>query len=714
MKFISLIFIILIAFFMEGMMHSNEASQATRLNHLAKEKSPYLIQHADNPVDWFPWGEEAFNKAKKEDKPAFLSIGYSTCHWCHVMARESFEDEAVAELLNKYFVAIKVDREERPDIDTLYMSACRALTGRGGWPLSIFMTPEGKPFYAGSYFPKEGRLGLPGFMEILNSINGAWIENRSGIIAASEKVSDAIRLKSDLPTASRGLSEETLKTAFQQLQNNFDKNNGGFGSAPKFPTPHQLTFLLRWHKRKADPGALKMVEKTLVSMRKGGLYDQIGFGFHRYSVDPIWLVPHFEKMLYDQAMLAIAYTEAFQVTGDNRFEKTAKEIFTYVLRDMTSPDGGFFSAEDADSEGEEGLFYVWTPEEIKKHLGNEMGKLVCSFYGIDERGNFEGRNSIAHIPELPERFAKSQGISLVEFEDRLENARERLFQTRKQRTHPLKDDKILTAWNGLMIVALAKASRVFGDPTYAAAAKASANFILKHLKTKTGRLLCRYRNGDAANPGFLDDYAFFGWGLIELYEATFNVAWLEEAIAINKDMLDIFWDAKAGGLFFTGKGNEALITLSKEIYDGAIPSGNSVAALNLIRLGRMTGDVNLERKAEQLVKTFSNQIIAYPAGYTQFLSALDFMVGPVKEIVIAGNDDKATEEIVSYIHQKFMPNTVVLLKYKGESGKKLASVSPFVEAMTPVNNKPTVYVCEQYTCKEPVTDISRLKAVFKY
>ncbi len=714
MKSILLISTIFIAFFLEGIMYPNEAMPENKLNHLAKEKSPYLIQHAQNPVDWYPWGDEAFEKARKEDKPIFLSIGYATCHWCHVMAHESFEDKEVAELLNKYFVAIKVDREERPDIDSIYMSVCQAMTGRGGWPLSIFMRPDAKPFYAGTYFPKETRIGIPGFIEILERIHNAWTERRSAINAASEKVTDAISFKSNLPSASHVLGEDALKIGFKQLKDSFDKDNGGFGSSPKFPTPHQLSFLLRWYKRSGNTEALKMVEKTLDSMRRGGIFDQIGFGFHRYSVDPIWLVPHFEKMLYDQAMLAIAYTEAFQVTGNAKFAQTAKEIFTYVLSDMTSPEGGFYSAEDADSEGEEGLFYVWTLDEIIMHLGKEVGEVACGFYGIDKKGNFENGLSIAHEPEFPERFAKSRGISLAKLKTTIEQARNKLFQIRKQRVHPLKDDKILTSWNGLMIVALAKAYQAFGEPAFAEAATDSANFILKHLKTKDGRLLRRYRTGDAAYPGYLDDYAFFVWGLIELYETTFEVHWLEQAVSLNKDMIDIFWDKKGGGLFFTGKGNETLITRSKDVYDGAIPSGNSVAALNLFRLGRMTGNVDLEHKAEQLLKTFSNQVMAYPAGFTQFLSALDFLVGPGKEIVIAEDGGgKATAEIVKSIHRKFSPNKVVLLKHQGKEGQRLASVSPFVEPMTPGENHPTVYVCEQYACKKPITAIDQLKAVLK-
>ncbi|MBW1852678.1 MAG: thioredoxin domain-containing protein, partial [Deltaproteobacteria bacterium] len=605
-------------------------------------------------------------------------------------------------------------REERPDIDNIYMTVCQALTGRGGWPLSIFMTPEAKPFYAGTYFPKTGRMGMPGLMDILIHIASLWEKERSSLISDSEKITDLIRPKPDSKKSSHSLGDDTLKMGYENLKDSFDSINGGFGSQPKFPTPHQLTFLLRWHKRNPDSGALKMVEKTLEAMRRGGIFDQIGFGFHRYSVDAKWLVPHFEKMLYDQALLAMAYTEAFQVTGKDNFSETAKEIFTYVLRDMAAPEGGFYSAEDADSEGKEGLFYIWTPKEVERHLGKDPGELICRFYGITEEGNFEDGDSIAHVPVSHKRFAESEGISLPELETTLESAREKLFNVRKQRIHPLKDDKILTSWNGLMIAAFAKGYQVFGDRAYADAAKGAADFILKKLKTKDGRLLRRYRQGDAAYPAYLDDYAFMVWGLIELYEATFEVAWLEEAVLLNKSMMDIYWDIKDGGLFFTGEGNETLIMRSKEIYDGAIPSGNSVAALNLLRLGRMTGNVDLEQKAEQLINTFAGQVTSYPAGYTQLLAALDFVIGPGKEVVIAGDTGtEATQSMVRTIQNKFLPNKVVLLKHQGAEGQRLANLSPFVEAMGPVNRKPTVYICEQYTCKSPISDISELEKVLK-
>jgi len=680
-------------------------------NRLIDEKSPYLLQHAGNPVNWYPWGEEAFKKAKREDKPIFLSIGYATCHWCHVMAHESFEDEEVARLMNKYFIAIKVDREERPDVDKIYMSVCQSLTGHGGWPLSIFMTPEGKPFFAGTYFPKSSRMGMPGFMNALEQIAAMWQNDRASILKSSEAITGAIQPRSGPDESVHPVNVETLKTGYSQLARSFDPKWGGFGAAPKFPTPHHLTFLLRWHKRSGDAMALEMVEKTLDAMRRGGIFDQIGFGFHRYSVDQKWLVPHFEKMLYDQASLAMAYTEAYQATGKVRFAQVAREIFTYVLRDMTDPEGGFYSAEDADSEGKEGLFYVWTPQEVKECIGEESGDLFCRFYSVTEAGNFEEGKSIPYVRMSLETFAAKDGMELKKLEMVLKDARNRLFDVRKTRVHPLKDDKILTSWNGLMIAAFAKGYQALADQAYADAAVRAAGFILKNLRRSDGRLLRRYRQGDASYPGYLDDYAFLVWGLTELYEATFEIHYLEEAIALNEAMIDIFWDERGGGLYFTGKGNEPLITRSKEIYDGALPSGNSVAALNFLRLGRLTGNIELEKKAEQLAGTFATQVAGQPMAYTQLLIAFNFMVGPSQEIVIAGDPAlEATQAMVKTVHQKFLPNKVLLLRPDGVEGKRLATLSPFVEAMLSEDHQPRVYVCEQYACNRPITNVGQLES----
>ena len=692
---------------------ANNAEEPTP-HRLMHEKSPYLLQHARNPVDWYPWGEKAFEKAEKDQKPIFLSIGYATCHWCHVMAHESFEDRDVAQILNDHFVSIKVDREERPDVDKIYMFVCQSLTGHGGWPLSVFLTPERKPFFAGTYFPKLGRTGLPGFVDVLQQIARIWTNDRASILKSSEAITQAIQPSATSEDTVAVEAETVMKKGFSQLARNYDPNHGGFGAAPKFPTPHNLTFLLRWHKRSGDALALDMVEKTLDAMRSGGIFDQVGFGFHRYSVDQKWLVPHFEKMLYDQALLAMAYIDAYHVTKKERFARTAHDIFTYVLRDMTAPDGGFYSAEDADSEGKEGLFYVWTPGDIEKHLGSEQGRLFCRFFDITEAGNFEEHRSIPHSRMPLKAFAVKERMDTKSLQRQLEEAREALFQVRKNRIPPLKDDKILTSWNGLMIAALAKGAQVLGTTAYADAAERASNFVLKHLKAKNGRLLRRYRKGQAAYPAYLDDYAFMIWGLIELYEATFRVDYLEKAMDLNRKMIDIFWDDKDGGFFFTGKGNEKLITQSKELYDGALPSGNSVAAMNLMRLSRMTGAVDLETKAEKLLQAFAKQVTEQPMAFTQFLGVLDFMAGPSQEVVIVG--DKATktlETMIQSVRSQFLPNMILLVRTTELKGNDLIPVSPFVEPMTPVNGQPTAYVCQQFACNKPVTDISELQSLLQ-
>jgi uncharacterized protein YyaL (SSP411 family) len=692
-------------------MEPETSGLGTEKNRLAGEKSHYLLQHAENPVDWYPWGEEAFEKAKRDDKPIFLSIGYSTCHWCHVMAHESFEDEEVGRMLNESFVAIKVDREERPDVDLVYMAVCQAITLKGGWPLSVFMTPDAKPFYAGTYFPKTGRMGMPGFVDIISHIANAWANDRTPLLEASEKITKGIQ-----PRASSGsvteLGLDTLKKGYDQLAQAFDPKWGGFGSAPKFPTPHNLTFLLRWHRRNGEANALRMVEKTLDNMRYGGIFDHIGYGFCRYSVDERWLVPHFEKMLYDQAMLTMAYTEAHQATGEARHGAVAAEILTYVLRDMTAPEGGFYTAEDADSEGEEGLFYVWTPTEIKEHLGKDSADLFCRFYDVGPHGNFEDGRSILHTRIPLESFAAREDMEVAELQRLLEEARERLFLKRERRVHPLKDDKILTSWNGLMIAAMAKAYKALGNQTYVDAAQGAAGFILDNLKKDEYRLFRRYRDGDVAYPGYLDDYSNFVWGLIELYEATFETSYLEEAINLNQSMIDLFWDGTHDGFFYSGKDNEVLIKQSKEIYDGAIPSSNSVAALNLVRLGNITGDRDLVHKAEQLTGTFAKRIKAYPSAYTQFLAALDFMIGPSREIVIVENKNGGSSRaMIETIYNHFLPNEVLLLRPSGQAGEKITAVAPFVKELQNVEDQPVVYICEDHSCgQNPITEVEPLKA----
>jgi uncharacterized protein YyaL (SSP411 family) len=564
-------------------------------NRLISEKSPYLLQHADNPVDWYPWSAEAFEAAQKENKPVFLSIGYSTCHWCHVMERESFEDKDVAGLINETFVPIKVDREERPDIDAVYMKVCQIMTGSGGWPLTVIMTPDKKPFFAGTYLPKESRFGRIGLLDLVPRIKKMWSVQQGDIIKLSGEITTALqREEDDLPGSMP--DETTLQAAYEELSGRFDEQFGGFGTAPKFPAPHNILFLLRYWKRKNEPGALAIVERTLQAMQQGGMYDHVGYGFHRYSTDSKWLVPHFEKMLYDQAMLTMAYADAYLATKKEEYKTTAREILSYVLRDMTDSTGGFYSAEDADSEGEEGKFHVWSREEIFALLDPLDAGLVAKVFNIAEEGNFidsvtnesPGTN-ILHLSGPLEQTAAELNMPPEDLRGRMNAAITKLFAVREKRIHPYKDDKILTDWNGLMITALAKAARSFDNTDYADAAEKAAAFILGHMRTPEGRLLHRYRDGEALLPAHVDDYAFFISGLIELYEAVFDSKYLEAALELNRDFIKHFWDEKRGGFYFTADDAEEILIRKKEVYDAALPSGNSMAMLNLLRLGRMTG-----------------------------------------------------------------------------------------------------------------------------
>lgn len=675
-------------------------------NRLIQEKSPYLQQHAFNPVDWYPWGEEAYQTAIEEDKPVFLSIGYSTCHWCHVMAHESFEDGEVAQILNEYFVSIKVDREERPDVDHVYMTVCQAMTGTGGWPLNLFLTPQKKPFYAGTYFPKTERYGNPGLIAILKQIANLWNTSKESIIASSEQATQV--LQSMKASSSGGvLTVETLKQAYAQLRNNYDGLYGGFGSPPKFPTPHNYTFLLRWWKRSCDPMPLEMAEKTLDRMGHGGMYDQLGGGFHRYSTDEYWLVPHFEKMLYDQAQLTIAYLETYQATGKAFYATIARGVLDYVLRDMTSPHGGFFSAEDADSEGVEGKFYVWTSDEIVKILGEKDGRIICDYYDVSKEGNFEDNNNILHVDKPVDAFVKREGLAPGEFQKLLGSAHEKLFQAREKRIHPHKDDKILTAWNGLMISAFARGAQALDEPKYTRAAVQAADFILSNLRKTDGTLLRCYRVDEAFIPAYLDDYAYFVGSLIDLYETTFEVKYLMASLALNKQMLDNFWDEKDGGLFFGGKKNEPLIAQTKEVYDGALPSGNSMALLNMLRLGHITGNPDLLKIADRLTSAFSDTINQYPSGYTHFLCGLDFAIGATKDIVVAGDPGRDdTKRILREVRRRFIPHKTLIVSSSAD--KSIEEVAERVKAQGMIDNKATVYVCENNTCKPPATDMQEI------
>jgi uncharacterized protein YyaL (SSP411 family) len=597
------------------------------MNRLSNEKSPYLLQHADNPVDWYPWGEEALAKAKVADMPIFLSIGYSSCHWCHVMEEESFRDAHVAAILNEHFVAVKVDREERPDIDEAYMEVCQAMTGSGGWPLTIITTPEGRPFFAATYIPREARYGMAGLTQLLGQVTRLWQENRLGLKETADRIT---RMLQGSPSARerRKLDLGTLERAYAWFESNFDPEHGGFGKAPKFPNPHAISFLIRYGTRTGKEKPLTMARETLDAMRRGGIFDHLGYGFHRYSTDERWLVPHFEKMLYDQALLTLACVECFHVTGEGRYRETAEEVIEYVTRDLSSPEGGFFSSEDADSEGEEGKFYTWIPGEIETVLGRERGERFSRVYGVDEVGDIEGRGVLRVMRPLA-AFAREAGMTEEELEREFEGSRRELFGVRGVRVRPARDEKILTDWNGLMIAALAKAGVVFGEPCYGEAARRAARFLMEKLRREDGRLLHRYRDGDAAIPAFLDDYAFLVWGLLELDEAASDARALEQALGLTEAMIDLFWDEGEGGFFTSGRDGERLITRRKDAYDGAIPSGNSVAAMDLLRLAKITGREDFREKAERLIETFGAVVESHPAGFSALLSALDLLLAPL-------------------------------------------------------------------------------------
>ena len=682
-------------------------------NRLIFEKSPYLLQHARNPVDWFPWGAEAFQLAKRLDKPVFLSVGYSTCHWCHVMEHESFQDEEVAALMNKYFVCIKVDREERPDIDNVYMTVTQAMTGSGGWPMTIVMTPEKRPFFAGTYYPKEGRYNRPGMMQLVPRLGEAWRTQREKVLESAEEIIAALKQYSG-GSPGEPMGEAVLHEAFRQQKYRYDRTHGGFGRSPtfrpKFPTPHNLSYLLRYWKRTGNQEALDMVEYTLTRMRIGGMWDHVGFGTHRYSTDQKWLLPHFEKMLYDQAMLSIANVEAYQATGKEKYARTAREIFTYVLRDMTSPEGGFYSAEDADSEGVEGKFYVFKPDEIIEILGEEEGQFFNEIFNIVEGGNFVEEaarhrtgDSIPHLQNELMDLAADFKLTEEELSDRVEAARAKVFEVREKRIHPYKDDKILTDWNGLMIAAFSKGGRALNDARYTDAAKKAADFVLKELTDDEGRLLKRYRQGGGL-PAHLEDYAFLTWGLLELYEACFDVRYLKEAIRLTDFMLEHFWDEKECGLFITSDEGEKLIVRSKDIYDGARPSGNSVATLNLLRLGRITANSEYEKKADEIIRAFSGKTRTSPLGHSQLMIAVDFAVGPSFEVVVAGDPAGAdTMAMLRAIRKEFIPKKVVVMR--PDDGGEITELAPYTKEQESKNGAATAYVCQDFACKLPTTNI---------
>jgi uncharacterized protein len=675
-------------------------------NRLIFEKSPYLLQHARNPIDWWPWGEAAFAEAKKQGKPVFLSIGYTTCHWCHVMEHESFEDPEVAAIINARFLAIKVDREERPDIDEVYMKVTEAMTGSGGWPMTVMLTPDKHPFFAGTYFPKESVAGRPGIKLIATELHKAWMEKRAEVEATALGISvELANMMGGSPGDALDLS--LFEKARAQYGERYDEAWGGFTMRPKFPVVTNFSFLLRHHLRTGDAESLVMVEKTLSEIRRGGVYDHLGFGIHRYATDREWLVPHFEKMLYDQALYVIACLEAYQVTGDEAHARNAREVLAYVTRDMTSVTGGFYSAEDADSEGEEGKFYTWKNAEVLEVLGPEDGEFFLATYRFQDEGNFLEEKTHAkngtNIPHLRSDLTEEE-------RSRLEPIRQKLWEHRETRVHPQKDDKILTDWNGLMISAYARAAQVLGDEADAAIATKAADFVLSKLATEDGRLLKRYRQGEAGLTAHLEDYAFLIRGLLDLYETTFEVRYFEKAVALQKTLDELFWDEKDGGYFTVAKDAEALIVRAKKLYGGAIPSGNAVSIGNLARLHRMTGDTAYATRTEALIRAFSGEIVEQPAVYPETLCGLDFFFGPTREIVISGEKDAAdTKAMIAALRKGFRPNQVILLRTP-ENAEALAKIAPYTETQTSLDGKATAYVCRDFSCKAPTTEVAGMMA----
>jgi uncharacterized protein YyaL (SSP411 family) len=685
----------------------HETGGAVHINALIHETSPYLLQHARNPVDWFPWGDEALERAKAEDKPILVSIGYSACHWCHVMERESFEDETVAAYMNAHFVNIKVDREERPDIDDIYMQAVVALTGQGGWPMNVFLTPELKPFYGGTYYPPDNRYGRASWITVLQGVHDAWTHRRDEVQRGAAGLTQHI---SEQLTAGGGGEEvfpgqEIIDRALTQLKRDFDPDHGGWGGAPKFPSGMTIGLLLREFRRSGDTELLRMATRTLDEMAAGGIYDHLGGGFARYSVDETWLVPHFEKMLYDNAQLSQVYIEAWQLTREERYARVAREIFDYVLRDMTGTHGAFYSAEDADSEGEEGKFYLWTEEEIVALLGADDAAFFNRYYAIAPHGNFssheeyhDGQN-ILHTPRGLAEAAAREGMSAEALDAKLEPMRAALMEARSLRVRPGLDDKILTSWNGLMISSLAVGGRALGNPAYTDAAARAARFFLEHM-FEGDTLLRTHREGQSRLPGYLDDYAFLANGFVDLYETTFDAAWLREAERLADQMVARFWDDAGGSFYFTGAEHKHLIVRTKPSYDGAEPSGNSVAALCLLRLAKLSGNEAYRAKARQVLTALRPVMEKAPRGYLKLMWALHWELNPPQEIAIVGDTGDA-RAAADALFQRFVPNKVV-------AGG--AAPLPLLEGKSAPEGKTAVFICENYVCGRPLEGLTAFEA----
>jgi uncharacterized protein YyaL (SSP411 family) len=669
-------------------------------NHLIKETSPYLLQHAHNPVDWYPWSTEAFEKARQENKPVLLSIGYSACHWCHVMAHESFEDEQIAGLMNENFVNIKVDREERPDLDQIYMNAVQMMTHHGGWPMTVFLTPEGVPFYGGTYFPPEDRYNMPGFARVLISLAEAYRERPEDIAQTSVSVLSELRRLSVANASESSFSKDLLESAYKGMVSNYDSVNGGFGGAPKFPPAMALEFLLRTYDRTGKEEALEIVSHTCQKMASGGIYDQLGGGFHRYSTDAKWLVPHFEKMLYDNALLSRMYLHYYQSTQEAFARNIAEGILDYVLREMTDPAGGFYSTQDADSEGHEGKFFVWDIAEINTALGERDASLFCDYYNITKAGNFEGKN-ILHVISSLEEVAAAANIAVNELQETLSRSAKKLFELRETRVKPDRDEKILTAWNGLMLASFSEAGAILNRPDYTAAARRNAEFVLTNLR-RDGLLLRTYKDGIAKFNGYLEDYAFLIDGLLTLYETSGEQRWFNEARSLTDRMIEEFWDQETGGFYFTGRSHEDLIVRSKDYFDNATPSGNSVAAGVLLRLSLLTDNEDFRNRAITIFRQIADSIRRYPSGFGNALCAIDFHLSTPKEIAIVGADKPSVHDFLSEVWRNYLPNKIVAPTLVDDA--EAATAIPLLRNRQLTGRRVTAYVCEHYTCKEPVND----------
>jgi uncharacterized protein YyaL (SSP411 family) len=670
-------------------------------NRLINETSPYLLQHAHNPVNWFAWNEEAFAKAKAEDKPVLVSIGYSACHWCHVMEHESFEDEQTARIMNENFVSIKVDLEERPDVDQIYMTFVQMTSGHGGYPLNVFLTPDKKPFFGGTYFPPVNRYNMPSFQRILTSVSEAYRERKDEVLHSANEILSEIQKISQAEKSSENLSLEQLDFSYQSFVKTFDSVNGGFGGAPKFPPPMSLEFLLRYFYRTKDKNALKMVEKTCRKMADGGIYDQLGGGFHRYTVDAIWLVPHFEKMLYDNAQLARIYLHLFQITKDEFYRRIAVETLDYVKREMLDAQGGFYTAQDADSEGVEGKFFVWTPEEIAAILGAEDARGFNFYFDATEHGNFEEKN-ILNVKNSLEVSAEQLQTSEDKLKEILERGRKLLFEEREKRIKPFRDEKVLTAWNGLMLATFAEASAILENEEYLDIARRNADFILENLQ-KDNYLLRTYKDGQAKLNAYLEDYANFADGLVELFQVSGEAKYLTEAKRLTDLMITEFWDADGGGFFFTGNNHEELLVRSKDFYDNATPSGNSAATDILLKLAKLTSDEKYERFAATVLRIVAPQIKRYPQAFGRVLSALEFYLNPTKEIVIFGEKGS---ELEREVWSEYLPDKVLVL---AEESQANAELIPLLQDRKTIDGKTTVYVCENFTCQKSVTTVEDLR-----